>query len=91
MVEGGSERGHLEPAEQYRLFERRLEVLGIRKADVARALGVVAASVTRWRERGVPQYVWAYLDVRLSTLDVDTRLARAEARLAEVRRIVGHE
>lgn len=42
-------------------FEESLRQLGLKKADIARQLGVDACTVSRWKNHP-PQYVWAYLE-----------------------------
>lgn len=45
-----------------------LQTLGMKKADLARALGVKAGTVYRWTDATVPRYATAYLEgmVRLT-------------------------
>lgn len=47
-----------------RLFEKALEKAGMKKVDLARALGVQPGTVYRWTDESVPAYAWAYLQLR---------------------------
>ena len=57
-------------------FEGQLRACGLRKADLARTLGVAPATVTRWGLHP-PQYVWAYLDVYLANVQAQAGIERA--------------
>ena len=53
-----------EPCAEARDLDKALELLGWRRADLARRLGLSPESVSRWEV--LPEYVVAYLDAMLN-------------------------
>ncbi len=63
-------------------FEGQLRACGLRKADLARQLGVAPATVSRWGLHP-PQYVWAYLDVLEANVKAQTHINTALHRIED--------
>lgn len=46
-------------------LQKLLEKAGMRKVDLARALGIQPGTVYRWTDETVPAYAWAYLQLKV--------------------------
>ena len=58
------------------MFSENLKNLRIRKASLARLMGVAPATVSRWGEHP-PKYVWAYLNELTRRRQAEMRISQA--------------
>ena len=55
------------------MFNETLKMLGMKKSELARTLGVAPATISRWKD-DPPQYVWAYLNERKKIVAAERRI-----------------
>lgn len=61
-----------------------LRDLEMRKADLARHLGICGESVSRWRHKGIPGYAVAYLRLRLRYRNADALIRSYQRQIQSV-------